>query len=364
MTSLLRSSAFQRAVRPWRRHLNAHSARVVDQRTAGLRAQISDMKDSASGIVRQVADLDAEVAQIRSQLDGLRRQASASSKAATLIRAEVATLNGSLERISALERGIGTWQASLDLLLGPTGRYVTRQADVTEFATLRSEFASFANPDSIDVALAQAYRLLVELELRSLGRFAGRVPNIVSRLAAVVLLPPPTGEVLEIGTLFGVGAVGAARQLTRIGLQPRVTVLDPMLGHQAQPGLDAERDVSASPVIPTVLAANMALGGIDPSCYRLLQGLSSDPDVKGASADRLYGLVIIDGDHSEEVAFDDLCFAEAVVEPGGLVILDDYRDPTWPGVEAALDRYLARSDARLRVVGAAATSAFLRAPTA
>ncbi|GED86410.1 hypothetical protein [Streptomyces sp. 6-11-2] len=44
----------------------------------------------------------------------------------------------------------------------------------------------------------------------------------------------------------------------------------------------------------------------------------------------------------------------------GIVVLDDHRDPKWPGIEEALDKHLA-GDTRFTYLGKAARSAFLRA---
>ena len=47
--------------------------------------------------------------------------------------------------------------------------------------------------------------------------------------------------------------------------------------------------------------------------------------------------------------------------PGAIVIMDDFGDPKWPGVERATRRYLAEGG-RLELLGSAATSAYLRMP--
>jgi hypothetical protein len=69
-------------------------------------------------------------------------------------------------------------------------------------------------------------------------------------------------------------------------------------------------------------------------------------------------VVIVDGDHSEAGVAADLEWVEEFVEPGSIVVLDDYGDAKWPGVQAATDKHLAGSK-RLRSVGIVATSAYL-----
>ncbi|MFD4723341.1 hypothetical protein ACFWOY_33790 [Streptomyces sp. NPDC058423] len=52
---------------------------------------------------------------------------------------------------------------------------------------------------------------------------------------------------------------------------------------------------------------------------------------------------------------------EKIVAPGGIVVIDDYGDRKWPGVQDALDAHLARGGSRLRMLGRVSTSGFLRA---
>lgn len=64
------------------------------------------------------------------------------------------------------------------------------------------------------------------------------------------------------------------------------------------------------------------------------------------SADRLrritgpVRLFSVDGGHTTPIALNDLALAEATLVDGGVVILDDVFQSLWPGVSAALARYL------------------------
>ncbi|MEK8146452.1 class I SAM-dependent methyltransferase [Streptomyces sp. M10(2022)] len=90
------------------------------------------------------------------------------------------------------------------------------------------------------------------------------------------------------------------------------------------------------------------------------RGFSGDPEVRSHVSDREYGVVIIDGDHSEDGVREDLRWAETITASGGVVVLDDYMDKAWPGVAAAADKHLA-GDTRFTLIGRTATSGFLRA---
>lgn len=253
------------------------------------------------------------------------------------------------------------YRCSFDMLFGPAGRYASRFVTDDEVLQLVEQLSRFDEGDTIVAALHQAYRLLIEVELRGIGRLAGSTPNALAKLTAIALLSAPSREVLEIGTLFGLGAVAVMRQLARSGVDPFITIVDPLAGHQIQPGRGAELDVSATPATRAIVEANLQLGGVTPRSFRLIEGFSGDDRVLDAIGDRSYGLIVIDGDHGEDAALSDLLLAERVAADDALVLLDDYRDPAWPGVEKALERYVGRDGSRLEVVSTAATTAFLRA---
>lgn len=207
-----------------------------------------------------------------------------------------------------------------------------------------------------------AYRTLIAMEALAVGRIAGSTSNICGKLATVPLLSPPNGNILEIGTLHGLFASALVRMVHRAGIEPDLTIVDPLAGAQLQPGTSTGADPTGTPVREDVVRANLALGGSRASLdARIQQGFSSDPEVRAAVADREYGVIIVDGDHSEEGVRADLEWVEEIAAPGGIVVLDDYGDVAWPGVQDALDKHLVGGTSRLRMLGRVATSAFLRA---
>jgi SAM-dependent methyltransferase len=49
----------------------------------------------------------------------------------------------------------------------------------------------------------------------------------------------------------------------------------------------------------------------------------------------------VDGCHTAEHVFNDLLTAQDLLSPGGVIILDDYMQPHWPGVTEAVHRFYA-----------------------
>jgi hypothetical protein len=271
------------------------------------------------------------------------------------LRSQVIELRAEVEQMQA-------GRFAVDLLLGAHGRRNSRLISESALRELADQVRQVTGDPDAYGRIVQAYRTLFELELRGVGRLAGSARNVLGKLATTPLLHPPNGEVLEVGTLFGLFSGGMARQLSRIGLRYQVTIVDP-LAPVPMSGGSLKPDASGSPVSETVIRANLALAGVDDDRLRLVQGFSADPRVQATIADRQYGIMIIDGDRSAAGVAGDLALAERLVAPGGLVVVDDFGDRNWPGVEQATRTHLETPTAgsRLDLVGVVSTSAFLRA---
>lgn len=58
----------------------------------------------------------------------------------------------------------------------------------------------------------------------------------------------------------------------------------------------------------------------------------------------------VDGGHTPDITASDMALAEATLSPGGLLILDDFFNPQWPGVAEGATRYLISGVSRLAPV--------------
>ena len=66
-------------------------------------------------------------------------------------------------------------------------------------------------------------------------------------------------------------------------------------------------------------------------------------DLAGLSGDRGYRLFSVDGGHQVANVTHDLSIVGEVLSPGGIVVLDDFFNPDWPGVNEGLFQFLANS---------------------
>ncbi|NEY35146.1 class I SAM-dependent methyltransferase [Streptomyces sp. PRKS01-65] len=252
-------------------------------------------------------------------------------------------------------------QLTFELLLGPRGRGISRMVAEAPLNRLHAEVAALAGDREAAVRnVAAAFRLLVALESLGVGRVAGGTMNICGKLGAIPLLDPPNDEILEIGTLYGMFSAGLVRMMERDGRSPSLTIVDPFAGVQLQPGTTQRPDPTGAPVDEHAVRTNLALAGPAGAAARIQRGFSEDPATRAAVSDRSYGVIVVDGDHSEQGVARDLEWAEEIAAPGAVVVLDDYGDPNWPGIKDALDTHLA-GPTRFTYLGKAAHSAYLRA---
>lgn len=319
------------------------------------------MKRFGKRVLRPVTSL------FDARIRGLAREAvaPAAGQAVSEARTAVETLTADLTKMRAdldrTRRELAEVRAEgLELLLDPAGRGKARRPTRAEWSKLLTEIQVVAGDEFARRSATTAYRTLVALEAIGVGRMAGTTANVVGKLATTPLLAPPrNADVLEIGTLHGLFAAGLLRQLHRSGVDPHLTIVDPLAGDQLQPGHKTTRDVSGVPVRADVVHANLALAGPAGARTRLRQGFSTDPVVRAEVGDRAYGVVIVDGDHSFEGVLADLEWAEEIAADGALVVMDDYGDPYWPQVAEALGKHLAGTT-RMRLLGKVSTSAYLR----
>jgi hypothetical protein len=254
-------------------------------------------------------------------------------------------------------------RSSLGLLVDGTARSGPRTPTPAQLDTLVRQVSRVtgASQDTARRNIVIAYRNVIALEMLGAGRLAGSTQNVCGKLATIPLLAPAGHpEVLEIGTLYGLFAASLMRMLHRAGIEPRVTIVDPLAGGQLQPGTKEAADPTGTPVRLDVVRANLAFGGAPGAGARIVRGFSGDDGVRTQVSDREYGVIVVDGDHSADGVLADLEWAEKIAAPGGTVVIDDYGDARWHEVRQAADQHLAQVGSRFELLGVASTSAFLR----
>lgn len=137
------------------------------------------------------------------------------------------------------------------------------------------------------------------------------------------------GDVLEIGSYHGRSTSALVRGL-RDG--EAVTVCDPM--ELLFP--DDPNAPNAGLVRANVAKANP---GMNPDSLKIFNVLSKDLNLDGQT----FRFIHVDGSHTHDDALLDLRLAREHLIRGGVIVVDDYDHPDWPGVVTAVAEFRAEN---------------------
>lgn len=177
------------------------------------------------------------------------------------------------------------------------------------------------------------------VEAMSEGRLATSIENILLRTLVCFDIHRPELDILEIGTLFGIGAVIMHDALAPHFKRVRLSLLDPLDGYYASEKKDI---LTGQPVNEAVLKRNLQRARVNDENVTIIKRLSTDADAMKAAAERAYDVLVIDGDHSYDGVKFDFDHYAPLVRPGGLIVIDDYHSPDWPDVTRFVDEELSK----------------------
>lgn len=189
------------------------------------------------------------------------------------------------------------------------------------------------------------------------GRLATEVETQIVRTMSLLSIRKPSVRILEIGTLFGVAA--ACFYDASVGRYQSVdlTLLDPLDGYYG-PG---RGDVLTGELVnEIVLRRNLALAGVPNEAYTLVKALSTDTAAVEALRGQMFDFLLIDGDHTYQGVKNDFELYRSHVQPGGLILFDDYQTADWPDIAKYVDEEV-RPRTDLVFLGASHRTAIFRA---
>ena len=206
-------------------------------------------------------------------------------------------------------------------------------------------------------SLAYEANRIRAIEENSQGRLATSIENALLRCMVARSVKREELEILEIGSLFGIG-LSIMHDATRGYFRKvRLTALDPLSGYYGAGNLDKMLDI---PINQEVFWHNMRVADIERDSVTLIPHLSTDEAaLKAASAAR-YDILVIDGDHSHQGVKFDFDNYVGFVRPGGYILIDDYSN-IWPDVKRFVDEEAVK-DPRVELVGIEWTTALFRVP--
>ncbi len=177
------------------------------------------------------------------------------------------------------------------------------------------------------------------------GRLAGSVDDAIARTLAARTFAGRELKVLEIGVLFGVGAIYMHQLLSAFFDRVTLTLLDPFDGYY---GSDHVDPLTGQPVTRGMVERNLRRCSVPVEDVTIIDRFSTEPEALAAAEEHgPYSVVIIDGDHSYKGVKADFDLYAPMLAPGGILIIDDYGSKDWPEVTRFTDESV-YSDERFR----------------
>ena len=165
------------------------------------------------------------------------------------------------------------------------------------------------------------------------SRLAGNIETMLLRVMVARSVKEPDLEVLEIGTLFGVGVAMIHENCRGFFNNLHITIIDPLTGYGSDP-LDT---ITKMPVTRDIFIHNMQRMNIPKSDYTIIEKLSIEHEAIEQASKRRYNVLIIDGDHSYSGIKHDFSHYKHLVKHGGYIIFDDYGHPAFPAIKDFID---------------------------
>lgn len=305
----------------------------VDAKIAAASERAQEGQQAIEAQLQAVGDQVASV--VQSDISQLRSSLAQVEQAASAMPENLSKLEKSLQAVEA--RSVASAQALRKL--SDSNASIARPFDRLLAPEILDRFqAHWLNTFGLSMgrtALAYMAHKICLLEDRGEGRIAAPIETIIMRQLAVRSLGSRDRlEVMEIGTLFG---LGAAVMYTFRGSRAsgmNLTLIDPLEGDYEAGATDPGTGIEVS---EAVVRKNLASLDVRATDFRIIKGLSTDPEAIEAASDRLYDLILVDGDHSTAGVKADFETYGPLVKPGGLIVFDDYGSATWPGIQPYVD---------------------------
>jgi len=211
----------------------------------------------------------------------------------------------------------------------------------TAQAKVLAERVSSAFETHITAAQVQdVAQVLSKTEDRMVGRIAGDVDDHVLSYFMIFcssdLSAANTVAHSEIGVLFGGGLLMMLHALRSSGSDHWAVAIDPFEGYYGE----KFDPVTRLPVTIDNVKANIGRLGFQTDRVRLVKARSESPEALQAAHAFSLASLWIDGDHSYQGIKRDWQNYSPLVIPGGYILLDNYNDGLFPGVDKFVDQDL------------------------
>jgi FkbM family methyltransferase len=302
---------------------------ALGARLEGLKSGIEHTHKELSAAARRERELGSKSQQISESLSVLGNRLESAIADAEKLQAEVAAVKSqsASDHIRLTDPKLNTFN-----ILHYQG--FPRALSTVNAERLSKHWAPLLR---IEIQQKELYYLahrICSIENLCQGRLAASIQDVLLRIIVARSTKPKALEVLEIGTLFGLGIIAMHEALAPLFEEVRFTAVDPLEGYYGA----ANRDIlTGVPITPAVFEENLRRSGVSRDRVTLIRLLSTDPRALERTGNKRYDLLVIDADHTYVGVKNDADKFIGTVAPEGYVIFDDYGNPYWPDVQRYVD---------------------------
>jgi len=349
----------------------AATARSEKDRESGLEAQREHRAKIDAALLKQLQAIEEQADALQGQTQTLKDLAQSSQTkaqgATTSVQKALETAQAAGELAAEAgkdsERAITEHAARTDSRFDETDNLLSRlRGDAyTQFSRMVTPKLE-AGIAELGVELKKGELKYLERKLQVIeglceGRLAGSVDDAIARALAAKTWTGTEIRVLEIGVLFGIGAIYMQQVLAPFYERVQLTLLDPFDGYYGKDHLDP---LTGQPVTRAMLERNLRRFSIKDDDVTIIDQFSTeDTAMESARNESPFAVVIIDGDHSFEGVKADFELYADMVAIGGVLIIDDYGSKDWPQV-TAYTKDVIEHDARFKMVAVIGKTAVFR----
>jgi len=285
--------------------------RITAELSALRSAELPALKDAVTGeIARQVSTIEAKIDTQAAQAQSQTRH----------LGDELSRIDNVLKPASVLN--LGLYQR------------FNRRLSEEQVANLTGKWGPALGMKVSRARLGYLAHRACFMENMMKGRLATTIETIVLRSLVCAAVPRQEVSILEIGTLFGVGAAAVYEAALNEHESVHLTVLDPLDGYYAAGHMDL---LTGAEVSEKTLRQNFRFAPVPEEDYTVIRHLSTDDTAFKAASKRSYDALIIDGDHSYEGVKYDFDKYGPLVHEGGFILFDDYDVEDWPEIKRYVD---------------------------
>ncbi len=197
----------------------------------------------------------------------------------------------------------------------------------------------------VELQICEIRRMMqavINLESYCHGRLACRIFDAIIRILTLRSINKQMVNVLEIGSLFGLGLFILFDQCKGYFSDIQLAAIDPFHGYYG----DAIDKQSGVHVTEQIFEKNRKLSQVPDDKVTLIPYYSTDIRAIKAAQVKLYDLIIVDGDHSYRGIKSDVTNYIEMLNKDGILFIDDYARKAWPDVTRFVKSELL-SDSRL-----------------